>query len=176
VSVRERQKQRQRQRERERQCVNEKRVFCNLRVVSRLIKLDFTSHQSIQMSKRGSSQSKQKAPTVNRAKIEALFATIVDEEDPDVADFDGIAKLAELINIDPTTDVRILVLLWKMGVSVTKPGQISKSDFVEGMEKNLKLDSVEGLQALLPSLDLGFIERQEFRGISSLHRCFIITC
>jgi hypothetical protein len=104
---------------------------------------------------------------VDESKIEELFTQLTDPEDPESADwieFEGISKLCELLGIDPVSDVRVLVLLWKLKIPVDKPGQIYRKDFVSGMVA-LNLENVAGLQAFLPSLDPGFLERQEFRGI-----------
>lgn len=73
----------------------------------------------------------------------------------------GICKIAEQLNIDPLEDIRILVLLHKLGAN-EKPGQISRLEWTNGCEK-LRTDSIDKLQALLPSLDVGFMENNEFR-------------
>lgn len=54
-----------------------------------------------------------------------LFDEIADDDDPTVAGMEGISILCEKLEIDPLEDIRILVLLWKMG-SKEKPAQISK--------------------------------------------------
>jgi hypothetical protein len=73
----------------------------------------------------------------------------------------GIAQLGEKLDIDVTEDVRILVLLFKLGSS-EKPGEISKTEWTEGCA-NLNLDSWAKFKNLLPSLDTGFMETSEFR-------------
>ena len=47
---------------------------------------------------------------------------IADEDDPYVAGMEGISSLCEDLGIDPLEDMRILVLLWKMGIK-DKPAQ-----------------------------------------------------
>ena len=50
--------------------------------------------------------------------IDALFNSLADEDDTESMNMDGIASLSEMLDMDPTTDVRLLVLLWKMaGIS-----------------------------------------------------------
>lgn len=118
--------------------------------------------------------------TVDQDKLKELFAQFADPEDPDVAYFDGIAKLFEMLGLDAASDIRTLVMLWKLGIPVTKPGQISMKDFVDGMTK-LNIGDIQGLQAMIPSLDPGFLERQEFRGkfpyiMHRLHYMWISNC
>jgi len=105
---------------------------------------------------------KTKGDAVNEENIEALFSSFADEDDPDQMGQEGIGNFAEKLGMDPTSDVRLLVLLWKMNAS-TKPGVVLRKEFVNGMSNVLRKDSIEGIQALLPSLDPGFLERPEFR-------------
>eukprot|EP00536_Pseudo-nitzschia_multiseries_P008340 jgi/Psemu1/287723/fgenesh1_pg.210_\ len=74
---------------------------------------------------------------------------------------DGIVKMCEQLDIDPESDVRILVLLWKLG-SKEKPGQITKEEFMGGCS-DIAVDSMEKLKGLLPSLDTGFLDHDEFK-------------
>jgi len=92
---------------------------------------------------------------------EKLFSELADEEDPTVIEMDGIAKLCENIGLDPESDIRILVLLWKLG-SKEKPAQITKDEFMSGCYE-LQVDSVEKFKMLLPSLDTGFLDQDEFK-------------
>ncbi|KAG5182380.1 Cullin binding-domain-containing protein [Tribonema minus] len=64
------------------------------------------------------------------------------------------------MGIDPESDVSILVLCYKL--KAQKPGQISQEEFVKGMTE-LRVDSVERLKQVLPSLDPGFMGQYEFR-------------
>ena len=100
--------------------------------------------------------------TVDKDAAEKIFADIADEDDPSVAGMEGISTFCEKLEIDPIEDIRILVLLWKMGASRDKPAQISKQEWLSGCQK-LQVDSVEKFKALLPSLDVGFLDRVEFR-------------
>lgn len=105
---------------------------------------------------------KKSGKDIDQAAIEKLALELVDPEDPDVISMEGIATLCEKLGIDAASDVRSLVLVWRLG-AVSKPGQIQKSEFVEGL-KQLGLSDVQGLQNYLPALDPGFLDRSEFRG------------
>mmetsp|Transcript_221 Transcript_221/g.532 ORF Transcript_221/g.532 Transcript_221/m.532 type:complete len:230 (+) Transcript_221:73-762(+) len=98
---------------------------------------------------------------IDETAAEALFAEFVDVEDPTVIEIEGIGKLSEQLDIDPVSDIRILVLLWKLG-SKEKPAQITKEEFMGGCY-NLRVDSIEKFRNLLPSLDTGFLDRDEFK-------------
>lgn len=92
-----------------------------------------------------------------------LFNSFADDDDPEIISMEGISKLGEQLEMDPSSDVRLLVLLWKLG-ALSKPGSITKTEFLNGMKK-LKKDSIKGLKSITPSFDLGFLERQEFRDL-----------
>lgn len=98
---------------------------------------------------------------VDEEAIQSLFTSLAEEDDPDVIS-SGISTIAAELNLDPSSDVRILSLMWKLGAK-SKPGSITKEEFVRGMV-NLRKDSYDGLRALLPSLDPGFLDKSEFRG------------
>jgi hypothetical protein len=74
---------------------------------------------------------------------------------------DGIGRLCEDIGVDPE-NVAALVLCWRLG-SKSKPGAITREEFIEGMTKN-RQEGLESLRNMVPSLDIGFLERSEFRG------------
>ena len=67
----------------------------------------------------------------------------------------------DVLNIDAMEDVRILVLLFKMGAN-EKPAQITREEWKNGCTE-LGLDSSDKFQKILPRLDLGFLEHDEFR-------------
>jgi len=89
-----------------------------------------------------------------------MFANIAEDDDSYVSGMEGISKLCDSIGIDPLEDMRILVLLWKMGAK-DKPAQINKKEWKEGCEK-LQVDSIDKFKKLLPSLDTGFLT-EEFK-------------
>lgn len=122
----------------------------------------WNSSGSARSKKRGSSSNNYPSrPAIDEEAAEKLFADIADEDDASAAGMEGISTLCEKLEIDPLEDVRILVLLWKLG-SKEKPAQISKEEWMAGCQK-LQLDSLEKFKALLPSLDTGFLDRMEFR-------------
>lgn len=100
--------------------------------------------------------------SVDEAAIEELFASFADEADPDAMTMDGISTFAERLGMDPSSDVKLLVLLWRMNAT-SKPGTVMRKEFMNGMANAFGKDSIEGLKAIIPSLDPGFLERTEFR-------------
>jgi hypothetical protein len=94
--------------------------------------------------------------------VDALFNSLADEDDPECINMDGIGSFCEMLEMDPSTDVRLLVLLWKMA-AVSKPGTVTRKEFTTGMLTTFKKDSAEGLKSILSTLDPGFLERGPFR-------------
>jgi hypothetical protein len=93
---------------------------------------------------------------------EKLFLQYADEEDAmNSANMEGISLLCEQMDIDPMEDIRILVLLWKMGAN-EKPGMITREEWMTGCHR-LQVDSVAKFQSLLPSLETGFLDQAEFK-------------
>jgi len=74
----------------------------------------------------------------------------------------GIFTLGEKLGMDATEDIRILVLLWKMGCTASKPGEISKEEWMQGCV-SLGVDSWDKINQIKPSLDLGFLEQSDFK-------------
>ena len=105
---------------------------------------------------------------------EELFTSLADPDDPDMLYMDGISVLCEQLGLDPATDVRVLVMLWKLGAT-SKPGCITRTEFVAGLQK-LQTSDVNKLKTLLPSFDPGFLDKPEFRGnlFLSLNKSFLI--
>ena len=69
---------------------------------------------------RGSSKVQKKSkhdPVLDELAIEQTYTLYADEEDPDVITMDGISKLSGDLGLDPSSDVRVLVLLWRLGKS-----------------------------------------------------------
>lgn len=113
-------------------------------------------------------------PSLSTAKTaEELFKALLsasdsgDDDDGHHAatsiDMEGISKLAEAIGLDAETDLRVLVLVWKLNGGKEKPGEISKTEFMDGCDK-LKVRSLSSFKSLLPSLDTGFLDRDGFKG------------
>ena len=117
---------------------------------------------------RSSSAKKSKSAdeSFDLAAAENLFNKYCDSDDPEIIDMEGISAISDELGIDPTSDVRVLVLLWRLG-ALSKPGSISKTEFLNGL-RQLRKDSIDGLKSILPALDPGFLDRTEFRGIMIL--------
>jgi len=78
---------------------------------------------------------------------------------------DGIISICEALELDPGTDVRVLVMVWRLQ-SDTKgrrnPSEVSKEDFVAGMTK-MGCNNIDDLKKQLPNFDPGFLENTQFR-------------
>jgi hypothetical protein len=96
---------------------------------------------------------------ISESAAEKLFTEIADEDG--VATMEGISVLCEKLDLDPLEDIRVLVLLWKLGAN-DKPAQISKEEWMAGCNK-LNVDSIIKFTNLLPSLDTGFLDQEEFK-------------
>jgi hypothetical protein len=73
----------------------------------------------------------------------------------------GIFKLGEKLGMDATEDIRILVLLWKMGCN-DKPACISLDEWMQGCAA-LQVDTWTAMEQQVPSLDTGFLEQTAFK-------------
>jgi hypothetical protein len=133
-------------------------------------------------SKRHSSSSKRdhhhpasaSRKVINEASAEKLFQEIADEDDPTVAGMEGISGLCDHLELDALEDIRILVLLWKLG-SKEKPAQITKEEWMAGCNK-LQVDTMEKFKELLPSLDTGFLDQMEFKDFYKVCSIMYICC
>ena len=96
--------------------------------------------KSSSSSRGGSSSSSSSLNGVtHESATEKIFAELADEEDPSVIGLEGVASLCEKLDLDCESDIRVLVLLWKMG-SKEKSGQITKEEFLSGCSQ-LQVDS-----------------------------------
>lgn len=108
------------------------------------------------------SASKAKATEPDDSQLNELFNNFTDEEeDTEVMTMEGIAKMCEQLDLDPTSDVRVLVLCWRLNATA-KPGQVTRSEFVAGM-KSMRVSTMAELKGRVPSFDTGFLEKSEFR-------------
>jgi hypothetical protein len=107
------------------------------------------------------------------AALKIFEDTLAEADDNTIATMEGISQLCDLLEIDPLEDIRILVLMWKMGVGKEKPQQVTRDEWKDGCE-NLNVDSLEKLKQLLPSLDIGFLEATQFRDFYKF--CFKFNC
>ena len=132
------------------------------------------SSSSGRKSKKKSGSATSGSGGINEASAEKLFTEMLaDEEDPHIANMEGICKLCEELEIDPLEDIRVLVLLWKLGAN-DKPAQINKEEWMAGCNK-LQVDSVEKFKGVLPSLDTGFLDQTAFKDFYKVCRsnCFL---
>lgn len=98
---------------------------------------------------------------------------LANEDNPAIATMENISDFIEqTIALDPLTDVRVLVLLWKFN-AVSKPAQISKKEWMAACH-NLLIDSVDKLKALVPGLDSGFLDENEFKDFYKV--CMYMLC
>lgn len=93
--------------------------------------------------------------------IEDVFSTYADADDTEAMDMEGISNFCEALNIDASTDVKGLVLMWRMGAG-SKPGCITKEEFIKGFA-TIGAKSMDDLEKKCPSFDPGFLETKEFR-------------
>ena len=121
-------------------------------------------------NKRSSGHQSHHRSRIDEGAAEKLFQEFADEDDPTVAGMEGISKLCDQLDLDPLEDIRILVLLWKLG-SKEKPAQISKDEWMAGCNK-LELDSIDKFKELLPSLDTGFLDQMEFKDFHKVRSTF----
>jgi hypothetical protein len=112
-------------------------------------------------SKARNSHSVSQSSMINESAAEKIFQEIAEEDDPGAAGMEGICKLCEQLDLNAEEDIRVLVLLWKLGCK-EKPAQISKEEWMTGCNK-LQVDSIDKFQSMLPSLDTGFLDRAEFK-------------
>jgi len=95
------------------------------------------------------------------AAVVALFSELSDPEDPEIISLEGLQKLGEQLGLDAASDVRFLVLLWKLG-SGSKAGCITRAEFTAGMH-TMRKSNLEALRQSIPACDPGFLEQKEFR-------------
>lgn len=95
------------------------------------------------------------------AAVLALFNSLADPEDPEIISLEGLQALGEKVDLDASSDVKFLVLLWRLGAN-SKPGCITRTEFIQGM-RTMRKESLESLKQMAPSCDPGFLERNEFR-------------
>lgn len=107
------------------------------------------------------SHSNNRPPTIDETAAAKMFQEIAEDSDPSVAGMEGICDLCEKLDLNAEEDIRVLVLLWKLG-SKEKPAQISKQEWMSGCNR-LQVDSIDKFQSILPSLDIGFLDRTEFK-------------
>lgn len=133
-----------------------------------------SSSKSMRKSGSNSASATTSANSINETSADAIFSTICDPDDHSVATMEGISEFCEKLGIDPLEDVRVLVLLWKMEAT-SRPAQISREEWMAGCQK-LQVDSVDSFQALLPTLDTGFMDNDDFKDFYKVryYLCYVV--
>jgi len=91
-----------------------------------------------------------------------MFDEIRCDDNPGAADMEGICKLCEQLDLDALEDVRVLVLLWKLGAN-KRPAEIQRDEWMTGCQR-LGADTIDKFRGIvLPSLDTGFMDRDDFK-------------
>mmetsp|Transcript_8178 Transcript_8178/g.9962 ORF Transcript_8178/g.9962 Transcript_8178/m.9962 type:complete len:277 (-) Transcript_8178:372-1202(-) len=125
-----------------------------------------SSTKKAKMSKKSNESSQMSPSKGNKDEKKLLFERYADE-DEGVITMDGLSQLAEDLDIDPTTDTKLLVLCWRLGAE--KPGCIQKEEWsrlftcpeLPTYENTAK--SIHALKNGWNQLDPGFLDNSEFR-------------
>ena len=107
-----------------------------------------------------SSSSKKTKTSSKKNQASTIFDGIADPQDSSIATMEGISTLCEDLELE-IDDIRILVLLWKMK-AVEKPAQISREEWMTACNR-MNIAQMQDFQTLLPSLDTGFMDRDDFK-------------
>lgn len=99
-------------------------------------------------SSAASMPSRQAAPSLDRAAIEATFDRYKDDDDPDVILAEGVQQLCEDLGVDPA-DIVMLVLSYHLDAATMC--EYSRQEWVSGLTK-LRCDSLDKLKSKLPEL------------------------
>mmetsp|Transcript_13350 Transcript_13350/g.15306 ORF Transcript_13350/g.15306 Transcript_13350/m.15306 type:complete len:261 (+) Transcript_13350:304-1086(+) len=108
-------------------------------------------------------------PSLNDSQIESMFeeyaqASASEEFDyePEVTRMEGFSVFCEQLDLDPCDDIRVLVLLWKLGAN-SKPQLITKKEWISGCQ-TLRSDSLAKFRdVVIPTLDPGFMDNDNFK-------------
>jgi len=90
-----------------------------------------------------------------------LTSSESEDADPDVISMEGICKMLKVLGME-MEDVSAILLLHKLGAG-SKPGVITKAEFIEGMEKKVRKSNLAGLKSIAHQFDPGFLDIQQFR-------------
>ena len=95
------------------------------------------------------------------AAVTQLFSTYADPDDPDyISVDDSFGQICEDLGIDGASDVKSVVLLWRLGAArknPDKPMTIAKDTFTNRM-LSMNATSLANLKSMFPSFDPGFLE------------------
>lgn len=80
-------------------------------------------------------------------------------------DLDGIERLLTDCGIESVEDPKATVLLYKLGsctIDPIMPASIRRKEFVDSM-KTMRISKLDDLRVMVPALDPGFMDQEEFR-------------
>lgn len=134
------------------------------------------NNNSSRKKSKGKDNKHNKGGGVSESNVDKMFRELADtavddDDDGSVITMEGICILAEkILGIDPMADVRILVLLYKMGIT---SNTITQEQWKAGCSK-LQVDSAAKFKAHLPSLDLGFLDNEDFKDFFKVSVCVCV--
>jgi len=109
-----------------------------------------------------SPSSSAKVPT-EKTSLDKLFDKYSCDPSSSCMGMEGLSALADDLNMDET-DLRVMVLAWKMGAGSSPgstPGTITRKEFVEGLSSN-GMKNLGDIKKHIPSLDPGFLLPTQF--------------
>ncbi|XP_040573082.1 DCN1-like protein 1 isoform X3 [Lepeophtheirus salmonis] len=121
-------------------------------------------HYFHQLSSINSSSSSSKAmvsshSSIDRKKLESLYAKYKEASEPSKIGMDGVVRLLEDLQLDPGSRL-VLLLAWKF--KAAQQCEFSKEEFTNGMQ-NLGCDSIDKLKFKLPSLEKEIVDPHIFK-------------
>lgn len=96
---------------------------------------------------------------VDKKKLDATYARYRDPAEPDKIGMDGVVRLLEDLQLDPTSRL-VLILAWKF--QAAKQCEFSKEEFLAGMTE-IGCDSVDKLKSKLPLLEKDIADGTKFK-------------
>lgn len=97
--------------------------------------------------------------TIDRKKIEQLFAKYRDQQESNKITVDGVMKFLEDLNLSPES-ILVLIIAWKCKAAVQC--EFTKEEFTTGFIE-LGADSIEKLKAKLPSFEAEIKDLNKFK-------------
>jgi len=103
--------------------------------------------------------SKSSSSSANSSKLESLYRKYRDPSESDKIATDGVIKLFQDLEVDPTTE-KVLILAWKWDAKTQ--GEFTKDEFMEGM-KDMKCDSIDKLKSKMKTLENDIKDENSFQ-------------
>lgn len=92
---------------------------------------------------------KEPKASIDRKKLETLYSRYKDPQEPDKISMDGVVRLLEDLQLDPSSKL-VLLMAWKFQAAAQC--EFSHDEFINGMTE-LGCDSLDKLRNKLPSLE-----------------------